>query len=418
MSDNEQQISAPTQSNIDPSRATSGDPAFVEQLVSRAANFALFSVPNPAAPPQPVPLIPAIPALASAFEIHESLHRFEEDEPEPTALCGFRISKQIGEQTAATVSMQMTPMPNNFQAAPDRVPPPTVLLPFISQRFSALNGSLEFNDGHGSGVSGFGTGRTYPVIGASVPTIRLTGILDIVGGTGKLAGVQGNIIVNGTTTPPNIFAFHVLFRIIDPNGNLEATSPLLPLQSPQDPDPDTAILSFLSEPDPTQPLTVKQSSDGVHTCVEMVEQLRLVDLSVDVTPPEGLRAQTKTGAIVGQHRRTLILDTSNPNQPNTVIPAYSKGGEFSFFDENGTSIGGFKADLFEARVFPTSVAGSQTPIYRIAGVAPPTDGTGQFTNSTGMVSVNGAFSLTTGAISTVYILRLADPFGKFRAVAS
>jgi hypothetical protein len=31
-----------------------------------------------------------------------------------------------------------------------------------------------------------------------------------------------------------------------------------------------------------------------------------------------------------------------------------------------------------------------------------------------MVSVNGAFSIATGAVSTLYMVRLSDPLGVFR----
>jgi hypothetical protein len=388
--------------------------AVIDQAVQQAAYFALFSLPNPASPPEPIPLVSFIPALAIGFTVDEGLHRFEVDEPEPSPDCGFRVRKAISDEDVARVHMQMTPMPNNFQAAADRVPPPTILLPFVSQRFCALNGSLEFLDGRGSGFRAFGCGRTFPATVNGQLEVRLAAVLDITEAFGKLAGLQGTGIVSGDTTPPSIFHFQVMFRVIDPGRRLQAYAPLPPLQSPYDPQPDTAFMPFLSEPDPDYPLTADPSSDGKQLFVKIVERLRLAHFSFDIGPPEGLRSRTTMGPIVGRHSMTLIIDLNNPGD---VIPAYSKGSTFSFFDRDHNLIGGFKADLFEARVFPTEWPGLRTPILRIGGIAPPTEGNGQFKNPIGMVSVNGIFSLTSGAVSMMYMVRLSDPLGRFRSVA-
>jgi len=144
-----------------------------------------------------------------------------------------------------------------------------------------------------------------------------------------------------------------------------------------------------------------------------VERLRLVETSFDVGPP-GLRSKVTTGAIVGRHSMTLILDQS---LQTGVIAGFSRDGEFSFFDKEQNPIGGFEADLFEARILPTRVPGLLTPILRIGGFALPTKGSGQFIDPVGMVSVNGAFSLATGALSTVYMVRLSDPLGQFRLMS-
>ncbi len=389
------------------------DPAEIDRGVRQAAYFSLFSTPNPASPPDPIPLIPAVPALSIAIAVHESLHRFEVNEPEPNAVCGFRVSKSISRVEVAKVHMQMTPMPNNFQAGPERVPPPTILLPFLSQRICALNGSLEFLDNDGSGFGAFGSGRTFPANVNGQSQLRLAAVLDVFEGSGKLAGFQGTGIVSGETTPPSNFAFGVMFRIVDPDVELQAHGGIVPLQ-PNDPTPDTAFLTFLSEPDGDSPLEIEPSADGKRLKVRIAEVLRLVHLNFDVDPPGGLRSKTTTGAIVGTHRTTLTLDLSNRGP---VIPCYSKEDRFCFFDRNRKPIGGFNADLFEARIFPTNLPGLQTPIFRIGGIAPPTQGTGQFKNPVGMVSVNGAFSLATGALSTMYVVRLSDPLGKFRTVS-
>jgi hypothetical protein len=384
--------------------------------VQQAGYFSLFSTPNPASPSRGIPLIPFIgPALSTAFSVNEEMHRFEVHQALPSPVCGFHITQEVNTTPASRVQMQMTPMPNNFQAAYDRMPAPTLLLPFLSQRFSALRGQFEFLDCAGSGFRAFGTGRTFPATVTGQSRTRLAAVVDILEGYGKLAGLHGTGIVNGDIEPPAGFAFNVLFRIIDPDAALQARTPVQPLQSAGDPAPDMAFLPFISEPDPAYPLQAELAPGGRHVHLRLVECLRLVDLRFSEELPGGLRSQTTPGALVGRHSTTLILDMSTSEN---IIPAYSRGGEFSFSDKDGKRIGGFKADLFEARVFPTGLPGLQTPILRIGGFAPPTQGTGQFKEPIGMVSVNGALSLATGMVSTLYMVRLSDPFQIFRAVAS
>lgn len=389
------------------------DPAAIDRAVEQAAYFSLFSIPNPASPSTGIALIPFIPALSVGFSVHENMHRFEANVPEPSPDCGFRGSQAIGTEQVASVRMQMTPMPNNFQPGEGRVPPPTILLPFLSQRFTPLNGSFNFFDGQNSRFGAIGAGRTFPASVSGTLQTRLAAVIDATHGSGALAGLPATGIVIGDIEPPGGFHFNVMFRVMDPGGTLQTRAPLPPLKSPSNPEPGTVFMPFLAEPDPDDPLTAQQSPDGKYLFVRIVERLRLVYASFEVGPP-GLRSRAATGAIVGRHSMTLILDQSLQTD---VIPGFSKGGEFSFFDEDRNPIGGFKADLFEARVLSTQLPGLLTPISRIGGFAIPTEGSGQFVDPVGMVSVNGAFSLATGALSTIYMVRLSDPLGRFRLIS-
>lgn len=387
------------------------DPEAINRVVQQAAYFSLFSIPNPSSPSAAIPLVPLTTALAIGFTVHEGLHRFEVREPKPNAACGFRVSKAISKDYVASVHLRMIPMPNNFEAAADRLPPPTILLPFLSQRFCALDGKLDFLDSQGSGFRAFGCGRTFPATVEGTSQIRLASVLDITEGFGQLAGVQGIGIVSGEIEPPSGFAFNTLFRIIDTAGNLQARTAVKPLIPIDDPTPDTVFMPFLSEPDPSRPLRVSPARNGKHVLIEIAEKLRLVQLNFDVGEREGIRSHTTTGPIIGTHKATLILDLTDSGP---VIPAYSRNSEFSFFDGDRNSIGSLKADLSEARVFPTKLPGLRTPVMRIGGIAPTIEGTGQFKGPVGMVSVNGIFSLATGAVSTMYMIRLSDPLGRFQ----
>jgi hypothetical protein len=248
------------------------------------------------------------------------------------------------------------------------------------------------------------------VIVAGSQQTLLTGILDIVEGFGKFKGMCGTGVVSGDVEPPAGFHFNAMFRIVDPKGSLHSTLPLPPLQMGRDPEPEVAFIPLIAEPDPDQPMKTQLSKDGKHVMVHMAELLRIATLSFDSSPATGIQSQTVTGDIVGRHTCTLVMDA---NIPGTIHPGFSVGGEFSFFDGDGGSIGGFKADLFEARFFQTALQGTPGSFFRIGGMAPPREGTGQFTDCVGMVAVNGAFSPITGALSIMYVIRLSDPYGHF-----
>jgi hypothetical protein len=47
--------------------------------------------------------------------------------------------------------LKLSLMPNNVEAGPGRTPPPTVLLPFLVQRFSMHDGHFDFLDDQDAG---------------------------------------------------------------------------------------------------------------------------------------------------------------------------------------------------------------------------------------------------------------------------
>ena len=56
----------------------------------------------------------------------------------------------------------------------------------------------------------------------------------------------------------------------------------------------------------------------------------------------------------------------------------------------------------------------EAPYFRVGGYGKFTDGRGQFKNVEGIISVTGALSVTPPALSTLYILRINDPYHRFR----
>lgn len=382
----------------------------VYDVIRRAAYFSIFSVPDPAQLSTGVPLVPFIPQILHRIDITESPRRHQLVVTPPNAQCGFRTNKQGSSRPIAYQHLVLDMMPNNFQAALGREPWQTGLLPFLSQRFYMSQGVFDFLDPAGSGFRAHASGRFFPSRVAGALQLRIGVIVEILTYLGNLQGHPGNLVVNGYTTPPTIFANSFVMRFVDPDGDLTTDEPIPPIEDPlPDSEPDISFLPFITRVQPGSRFTVEPTGDG-KVRVTMVEDVRLVDTNFDVIPR--LRSRTVPGPLVGEHRMTLVFD---PDFPHEVIPLYSVGSEFRFFTADGRlPIGTLKADIFEGRAFRTTIPHLESPFYRICGFGPFTGGTGQFANLVGMVSLNGALSLA-GATSSMYMLRMADPSGRFRS---
>lgn len=382
----------------------------VLQVLKKAAYFSIFSVPDPEQLSQGVPLIP-FGNLLYKIDITESPRRHQISTSSPSADCGFRTRMIGSERRIARQHLVLDMMPNNFEAGFDRRPPPTLLLPFLSQRFYMSEGVFDFLDPEHSGFRAHAAGRFFPATSAGKVYLRIGVVVEILKYLGRLEGLVGNLVVNGYTTPPQIFANNFIIRFVDPQGKLISDSPIPPVQNPvPNPEPDASFVPLMAELHPDYPLRVEPSKDGKKQRFSFVERVRLVDSSFDTQPT--LRSQTVEREVVGEHRITLVFD---PDDPNEVIPLYSTHSEFRFFAAGNKPIGSVKANLFEGRAFRTRLSELDQPFFRITGFGPFIEGTGQFEKVVGMVSVNGALNIAPGALSAMYMLRMADPLGRFRS---
>src|SRR6185436_20238285 len=115
----------------------------VTRLLQAAAYFPIFNVHNPAIPNDTVPLLPIATqtlgqALFTAVNVNEQLRRFDvvtEMGPQ-----GLRAYNAISSDPVANVTIRWTPIPESYAPSPGISPPPTLLNPFASQRFTMLNG--------------------------------------------------------------------------------------------------------------------------------------------------------------------------------------------------------------------------------------------------------------------------------------
>ncbi|HEY8022167.1 MAG TPA: hypothetical protein VIH93_13765 [Thermoanaerobaculia bacterium] len=405
----------PPQIPLPPSFPPGVDPATyrlreVERLLKQAAYLPLFSVPNPALPNRPIPLslpfLPSLPFLITAVEVNEQTHRFDVGAREADGeLSGI---DRVG-QPAATVGIRWTVIPDDFQAGPGRLPPPTILNPFRSQRFEMLDGQFRFQDRAGSGFHGFGTGRTFPQPGSSY--LAIGAVIDVLEGFGQFRGMAGTVVVNGVIRPPDELAINVMVRLMDPGGGMLTREPLSPLRPVPDPDPGSTFMTFLGEPDPDRPVTLNLGPGGKILGSNVHELLRPVRLDFD-DASGAVRSRAVEGPIVGRVDATLYFD---PLAPQPVSPIQTRDGVFTFFDREGRVAGTVRANMVEGRAFRTPLAGAPMPVFRFGGFGPLLGGSGRFAGAGGMMTMNSAVSVFPRTLSNLYVLRFVDPVGRYRA---
>lgn len=396
----------------------------------RSAFFSLFSVPNAATPDVPIPAVLPFPfsllqdllarvapdyQLLAAVEVNEAPLRFKTTVEE--AACQILATNTVG-QSVATVHIQWTPIPWDYQANPYTNPPQTILNPLASQRFEMLDGQFRFQNTGDTGLNGFGSGRTFPNFPNGL-SLKIGAVIDVLSGVGAFRGHQGIMVVNGVITPPNELDLNIMMRILDPEGNFLIEGPLPPLEAKPFPDPTGTFLVLSAGPDPSQPSTLRLGPDGTVLGIDFAQQLRRIDLDFDVVPgPRGTagtpKSQVRLGPVVGRYRSTLHFPVGEGSVP---VPLQSSGGRFELFDSaTGGCFGTIEADLVEGRGFPTVVKGAPMPIYRAAGFGPIAGGTGEFEGASGILSTNALLSLFPRTSSSLYIFRFEDSQGRWRAV--
>ena len=392
--------------------------AEVTELLRKAAYFSLFSVHDPAAPNQ-VLTVPGHPNALAGIKVNENTHRFDVRVLEPGwgGKGGLLAANRVG-QLAAHVHIDWLVVPEGFYAAPGRVPPPTPLVPIESQRFTMMNGSFTFVDKDGSGIKGFGAGRTYPGFAGREPVLFIGANIDALEGFGRLQGLQGNVVVNGYLRPPQNLFINVMLRVMDPGGKLLTDERLQPLQPIPDPDETSVYMTFLGEQDPDEPTTLNAGPGGI-TGSNVHELLRLVHLSFDLGRDDlGLRSHTQVGPPVAKLAATLLFNPLDPATPGTAeapIPYQTCRGEFSFFNQQGEVFATIASNIVEGRAFSTALPGAPLPVFRMVGFGPLLQSTGSFAGVTGMLSMNGVVSVFPRTLSNLYVFRFNDPDGTFRA---
>jgi hypothetical protein len=330
---------------------------------------------------------------------------------------GLRANNTAG-HTPAHMTFRWVLMPDDFYAAPDRVPPPTPLDMQRSQRFTMLDGTFKFDEEGQHCFHGFGTGRTFPVVIGGEPRLYLGAIGNIMKGCGVFAGAEGAYVINGYVTAPDSLYMQILLRVVNPRSELLSASELSSLEPMPEPAPDSTYMTLLGVADPDNPLQQHFAPNGQLQGATVHELMRIVHLDFDHgISGTKLRTSKTVGPIVAKLRTELSFNPFDPRTPGTAlapIPWGTRDTTITFLDGQGKTTGTLEANIVEGWGFLTQLAGAPMPVFRLLGFGPFVKSTGQLAGVEGMFSVNAFISVLPGAFSNLYVFRFVDPDRRFR----
>lgn len=329
-----------------------------------------------------------MPAGASHIEIKAPLHRLDVDVRVPALERGVQASNRVGE-ALATLSLRWTLAPDDFEATPSSVPPATPFRDGTSQRFVMQGGTITFNDRSRSTIRFFGAGRTYPAVTDGRARLMMAGTAVIVEATGALKGARGTLLLTGEVTLLTGLALSLV-------GRFEAGGPVR--------ESDTLSPFFDQHVAEAPSTTFTLTADAAGT-------LRALRIGSDLASATMLRSTVRDGDAVGGAVGALRADAADRR---CAVPVPGARRTLSFADAQQRQIGAIECAGLEVSAY-TEVVDGQTR-QRLSAYGTAADGVGALAGAGGVV----AFDLTADGdtASGVYVVRLADPGGRFRAATA
>lgn len=386
----------------------------VQSLLDRAAHFNMYSIPDPR---RGSPIHPqGQPGRIIGVRISEVLHRFAVRVSTTTSNSDLRALNIVGE-TLARFEQRWMFIPWNFEALPEREPPLVVLDRSRSQRFVMLESVCVFAGGR-DGFHGFGTGVTYPR--ADEPDEVLVGAVgDIREGFGKFAGLQGTYTYCGTLSAERGFLGNLMCRVVDPDGLLSGESDLTTVTAREDPEPKATYLLFRGQKrDREQRTGYRFGPAGDVTGLNVEQQLRVIQLDSGENERGELRSTMSVGPVMGRMTAEISFNVFDPGAPGTgraPIP-FKSYNRYEFNDFAGRVTGGFDADGSEGRTFNLTLkAAPRQRALRFGGFGSIVKSSGQLVGLQGLMTDNSVVGIAPHAISTLYVIRVDDPEGRFRS---
>jgi hypothetical protein len=380
----------------------------LQRLVDQAAYFNAFSLPD--AKNRGV-AIRGQGGDIIGFRVCEDLRRFAVTVSPPTAEDGLRATNVVGE-SYGEFNHRWLLTPDDYVAAPDREPPPTSLDASRSQRFVMLDGVCKF--GGKDGFHGFGAGKTFPVTTGGRTRLLAATVGTILEGFGAFKGHEkGTYLHCGSLSPEEGFTGNMLLRVMDSQRTLSSGGGLSSLRPGESPESNVTYIVFRGQAVESDPVTPRLGPDGQLTGLNVTQGLRLISLNSGSAKGGGPRSVTRVGQVIGKIVAHVDFNPTAPGGTALNPIPFTDICDLSFTDEAGRDIGGFVADCSEGRVFSIKIAGQGG--IRFGGVGQILSGTGPFQGMTGIVSDNSVVIFQPHVSASLYVLRIDDPDGRFRA---
>ena len=384
----------------------------VVQLLDQAAFLSMFSIP---ARDRSIAIPSRTGEGIAGLRIKEQLHRFSLS-MEPPSRSGITTHHAIGEQLAHWEHRWMF-APDGFPALPGRDVPGTAFDPSRSQRFVMFDSVCTFENGR-DGFHGFGTGRTYPMHVGSQPQLYAAAVGSILEGFGKFKGHEGTYTYCGSLSQQEGFTGSVFCRVVDPQSELRTESSLPSMEVWPNPETGITYLAFRGQKkDRTQKTAYNFGPNGQVTGLNVHQQLRQVQIDTAARGRGGPRSVMDVGPVIGSMSARILFNLLNPGAPGTALSPipFQSYNEYTFSTPDGRALGTIVADGGEGRTFNLQLVGAPgQQALRFGGFGPIVKSSGIFEGMEGLMVDNSVVGVAPHALSTLYILRVNDPDGKYR----
>jgi len=384
----------------------------VVQLLDQAAFLSMFSIP---ARDRSIAIPSRTGEGIAGLRIKEQLHRFSLS-MEPPSRSGITTHHAIGEQLAHWEHRWMF-APDGFPALPGRDVPGTAFDPSRSQRFVMFDSVCTFENGR-DGFHGFGTGRTYPMHVGSQPQLYAAAVGSILEGFGKFKGHEGTYTYCGSLSQQEGFIGSVFCRVVDPQSELRTESSLPSMEVWPNPETGITYLAFRGQKkDRTQKTAYNFGPNGQVTGLNVHQQLRQVQIDTAARGRGGPRSVMDVGPVIGSMSARILFNLLNPGAPGTALSPipFQSYNEYTFLTPDGRALGTIVADGGEGRTFNLQLVGAPgQQALRFGGFGPIVKSSGIFEGMEGLMVDNSVVGVAPHALSTLYILRVNDPDGKYR----
>jgi hypothetical protein len=334
---------------------------------------------------------PLMPVGTSGLNVNEVLHRLDANIYPPTLDRGVSGANRVGEVLGA-ITMRWLLAPEGFEATPSAAPPPTEIRSSQSQRFVMHDGVITFNDRSQGALRFFGAGRTYPATIDGQTRLLFAGTGVVVDGLGGLKGTRGSLAISGEIVRLSGIALTVVGRF-DPDGPIGREDNLGPLFDVTGTETSTMVFTLAGS-----------SLPGA-----AAERLTAVRIGNDVSNGTHLRSVLRAGSIVGTASGSIAFD---PAEHRCAVPLAGMRRLLEFSDPAGRRIGTLTIDSLEGTSLREQYDGES--VSRTVAYGAIANGTGAFSGVAGVVTLDAA-AADAGGTSSLYVLYLADPDGRFRA---
>lgn len=402
------------------SQPSSGTPAIysadvVQRLLDEAAYFQLYSSPEirQAAKGAQETTCDVIRDGGDAigYQLCESLRRFEVVMHPPTRDSGLCASNIAGEQIGTFESRWLF-CPDAFEALPDCDPPPTKLEQTRRQRFVMLDGNCSLGS-NGDGFRGFGTGSTFP---SADGTLLAAAVGNVMSGSGRLEGLVGTYTYCGSLNSTIGFRGSLMLRLMDPQGLISATGTLPASDGEKWPEHGVTYFMFRGQARESDKVSPLIGPAGQPLGLNVAQQLRLFQTGAARRGRGRLRSTNQIGQVIGEIDAQIIFNPAAPGG-NALDPIpYTAFDEYKFTDQRGQPVGSLFIDEGEGRTFNLQLHGAPGQrAIRFGGFGPIVRGTGNLEGSQGLMTDNSVVSFTPHVSASVYVIRVNDPLGRYRA---